>query len=407
MKIYTPILTGAALLLLSAAASFGAVKVTTEHIGKDDATTQFKFKNIPGPSTNDVATKARFAVVSGEQDGNGSDISVLNDGLLPSGEDEPYENFFFSTDTDTGRFLVDLGSAITIKQVNTYSWHSGPRGPQVYKLYASDGTATGFKARPEAGVNPETVGWKLVASVDTRPKDEDDFGGQYGASIADPDGALGQYRYLLFECSKTETDDDFGNTFYSEVDVVSADAPASTGAAKEVLLTAYFNTVGISKDDSEFDDGVDDQGYCLSATLLGSSQTWSGTPFLIGPATGSNVVTAAGQTIALPEGKFASLKMLAIAVNGNQEAQDFTVTYADGSTQKVTQSLSDWFTPGSFPNEGDVLSMDYRNKSDGTKEDQTFHLYGYTISLTGTNAVKSFTLPTNADVKVFALTVTP
>jgi len=46
-------------------------------------------------------------------------------------------------------------------------------------------------------------------------------GGQYAASITDPSGSLGKYRYLLFDCYATENSDDWGNTFYSEVDVLA------------------------------------------------------------------------------------------------------------------------------------------------------------------------------------------
>ena len=48
-----------------------------------------------------------------------------------------------------------------------------------------------------------------------------DGGGQYGVSITDAHGILGKYRYLLFGFVATETDDDAGNTFYSEIDVVT------------------------------------------------------------------------------------------------------------------------------------------------------------------------------------------
>ena len=75
------------------------------------------------------------------------------------------------------------------------------------------------RARPGTGTDPEKCGWKSIANVDTRPK-EGEVGGQYGVSIADSDGALGKYRYLLFDVSPTETDDGFGNTFFSEIDVV-------------------------------------------------------------------------------------------------------------------------------------------------------------------------------------------
>jgi len=33
--------------------------------------------------------------------------------------------------------------------------------------------------------------------------------------------SLGKFRYLLFDCYVTETADEFGNTFYSEIDVIA------------------------------------------------------------------------------------------------------------------------------------------------------------------------------------------
>ena len=95
---------------------------------------------------------------------------------------------------------MDLGGALDLKQVNTYSWHPSTRGPQVYKLYASDGEADNFKAKPKRGTDPVKCGWKLIAKVDTRPK-TGDGGGQYGVSISDSDGSIGKYRYLLFAMS--------------------------------------------------------------------------------------------------------------------------------------------------------------------------------------------------------------
>lgn len=410
MKINKKIYFGAAVLLLSAAVSFGEIKITVDHNDSSQATAQFKFKNIPSPAASNAATKAKFAIVDGEQDSNSGDLSKLNDGKLPTEEDQPDENFFFSTDSDGGRIQVDLGSAIDIQQVNSYSWHPSTRGPQVYKLYASDGTAEGFNARPEKGKDPEKLGWKLIAKVDTRPKD-DEGGGQYGVSISDSDGTIGKYRYLLFECSRTETDDDFGNTFYSEINVIEknskAPAPVAGTPGVQVALSSFFNNCGIYKDDVEITEGLDGGGYACSSNLLGSSQIWNGTLFKIGSTSASNVVTATGQTIPLPSGKFSSLRLLATAVNGNQEAQDFTVTYGDKTKESSKQSISDWFTPGSFPGESQVVTMAYRNQSDGTKDEQTYYLYGYSFNLNKTNTVKSVTLPDNDNVKVFALTLVP
>jgi hypothetical protein len=39
-------------------------------------------------------------------------------------------------------------------------------------------------------------------------------------SVSDATGVLGKYRYLLFDLFVVETADEYGNTFYSEIDVI-------------------------------------------------------------------------------------------------------------------------------------------------------------------------------------------
>ena len=75
-------------------------------------------------------------------------------------------------------------------------------------------------AKPERGADLEKSGWKFIASVDTR-SNESAAGGQYGVTVADTAGRpIGKYRYLLLEVSRTENEDPFGNTFFSEIDVI-------------------------------------------------------------------------------------------------------------------------------------------------------------------------------------------
>jgi len=200
--------------------AYAEIKVTVDYHGVETATKDFKFPNVPSPSKDDVATRAKLTLVDGEIDPNGADLEALTDGLLPSMEDEPAANFFFNAATMGGRFSMDLGSVTEIAEVNSYSWHPNTRGPQVYKLYASDGADPKFNATPGGSLDPVTCGWKLIAVVDTRPR-EGYGGGQYGVSISDTSGVLGKYRYLLFSCIATEADDDYGNTFYSEIDVIA------------------------------------------------------------------------------------------------------------------------------------------------------------------------------------------
>jgi len=194
--------------------------VLFDHNSGASANREFRFKNVPSPVADDAATNAKLTLIGGEIDGGSAELHALVDGRLPTDEDEPAANVFFNAGGSGGRFRMDFGKAIDIAQVNSYSWHSNSRGPQLYKLYAADGSEGNLDLAPKRGVDPATRGWKFIATVSTLPQLGED-GGQYGVSVTDPSGSLGKYRYLLFDCYVTELYDNWGNTFYSEIDVVA------------------------------------------------------------------------------------------------------------------------------------------------------------------------------------------
>lgn len=190
--------------------------VTFDQNTNDVANRSFKFKNIASPVKDDAASNAKLTLIDGELDQGGADLSALIDGRLPRDEDEPAANTFFRAGSSGGRFRMDLGSSIDITRVNTYSWHPSTRGPQLYKLYAADGSDPKFNPDPKRGVDPASFGWKLIALVSTL-SDSGEEGGQYAASVSN----VGKHRYLLFDCYVTELHDNWGNTFYSEIDVIA------------------------------------------------------------------------------------------------------------------------------------------------------------------------------------------
>jgi hypothetical protein len=189
MKSHCLVIAGVSVLVFS---MVSRAEIQTVVDRSEDPTASFKFANVPPPFRNDAATKAGFTIVDGAMDHNGGNADKLHDGRVPTEDDQPSENFFFQAGSEGGRLLVDLGSAIDIRQVNTYSWHPTTRGPQVYQLYASDGNGD-FNARPKKGTDPDQCGWKRVAKIDTRPK-KGETGGQYGVSISDSGGTIGKYR---------------------------------------------------------------------------------------------------------------------------------------------------------------------------------------------------------------------
>ena len=211
-----------------AQANAEGIKVAVDRNTGDAATYEFKFAHVPSPVADNAGARAQLLLISGIVDPASGGMECLTDGRLPTEEDEPESNLFFDVGTWGGRFRMDLGSAIEIAQVNSYSWHYGDRGPQVYVLYASDGTDPNFNPAPATPLDPAKVGWRRIASVDTRPringapiKEGYELGGQYGVSITHASGSIGKYRYLLFDCFEAETEDDYGNTFYSEINVIA------------------------------------------------------------------------------------------------------------------------------------------------------------------------------------------
>jgi hypothetical protein len=259
MRYYLPLVAAAVVVLLAPGLAPGEVKVIWERNAGDAATPQFKFKSVPSPSKTDAASTAKLTIVAGRRDPNGAGVEALNDGVLPAEEDQPDANFFFAQGTDGGRLVMDLGQLTEIKQVCTYSWHAGTRGPQVYKLYVSDGAAKYFSPKPAKSVSPEKAGWKLVASVDTRPKTGEP-GGQYAVAISDPAaGTLARSRYLLFDVSRTEDTDPFGNTFFSEIDVSDGKehaAPAVKKGSVTAATAAGYEIVFDTTDTPELTDWV-------------------------------------------------------------------------------------------------------------------------------------------------------
>ena len=101
-------------------------------------------------------------------------------------------------------------------------------------------------------------------------------------------------------------------------------------------------------------------------------------------------------SISLPAGNYSTLNFLALAGNGNQSHQTFTVIYTDGTTETFTQSVSERFTTEDYGGE---------DLANGTADNLTFHVYGYTLKLRVGKTVQSIRLPNNGNVKILAMSL--
>ena len=194
-----------------------------------------------------------------------------------------------------------------------------------------------------------------------------------------------------------------GNVSHSATSVVTV-TPLLTGTVPVDLSSAY-NVTGIYSDGKPFSRAasLDEDGFAFSEQLLGSEQIGDGVVFKLGPPNAPDVVT--GRTVTLPAGRFASLKVLAIGVNGNQELQTFTVTYADGSSSSFSRTLSDWASPGNFNGESVAFNLPYRLVADGSRDTRTFYGYAYSFNVDPHKEVHTISLPSNRYVLVFGVTL--
>jgi alpha-mannosidase len=174
-----------------------------------------------------------------------------------------------------------------------------------------------------------------------------------------------------------------------------------------VDLSAAYNITGIYDDGSTFapETSLDEDGFALSEQLLGTEQVADGVVFKLGPANAPDVVT--GKTVALPAGKFSSIRILATGVNGSQQRQTFTITYDDGTSSSFTRSLSDWASSSNSSEESVAVSMPYRLTADGSRDSRNFYAFAYSFELDPNKAVRSISLPSNRHVLIFALTLVP
>lgn len=182
------------------------------------------------------------------------------------------------------------------------------------------------------------------------------------------------------------------------------------GAGVSVDLSAVFTGKGLWKDGANFgeDGGFDGGGAAYPADAIGANNgtlNWKNVPFKLGAAGQGSVIECKGQTLALGTGNYTSLWLLGAAVDGNQMGQNFTVTYADGSTQTLSQNFSDWYDPRSFPGESRAVKTEYRLMANGARDPRPFFIYSYGFALDSQKAVKSLTLPDNPNVKLMAITL--
>jgi hypothetical protein len=215
-------------------------KVTVEHATSPEEANAFP--TIVPASKTDAGNRATFRLLEGRRDPNGAEVDVLNDGLLPTRSDEPRSNFFVAG-AGPSRLLIELAEPCELEQIRTYSRHPTGRGPQRYSIYVRDNEQEATREQLEEAPDAPDSGWQLLAEVDTRSAGHSDATTAVAITPTDSAATLGKQRYLLMVIEKGESDDPFGNTFYSEIDLDDgqehAPSPLPEGRSELVIDDTY------------------------------------------------------------------------------------------------------------------------------------------------------------------------
>jgi predicted alpha-1,6-mannanase (GH76 family) len=139
-----------------------------------------------------------------------------------------------------------------------------------------------------------------------------------------------------------------------------------------------------------------------SATIGGQREVFYHS-FVFGDA-GNNVLQGGGADVAVPAGQYESLELLLFAVDGTLPGQVFTLTYADGTTQTVTRSISDWLSASPQADERIAFNLAHRWSASGYLFGN-YHVFHHSLPLDPSKNLQSFRLPASAAIKVLAATL--
>jgi predicted alpha-1,2-mannosidase len=191
-----------------------------------------------------------------------------------------------------------------------------------------------------------------------------------------------------------------------EVRVPAACATGISGQCA-VDLTGERNADGTATVAQSTEGNFDGGGWSYDAALLppAGPVTFDGVTYAApDPAgTAANFVKAKGQSLLLPAGKHAALKVVATAHNGPVTAR-LVVGYADGTSATVPITVADWCGTAAAGSTT-VLAMPHRIKAGQGVDGPPISLFGFSVPLDPAKEIRSVSLPDDGRVHLYAVTL--
>jgi PKD repeat protein/glucose/arabinose dehydrogenase len=371
---------------------------------------QVKELDVPEPFINDVTADPRSGPAP-------LTVTYTADGVDRQGDAITYEWDFGDGSpvvegdaTTTHEYTAGGSYTATATPVDAAGNRGEPvAAPEVRVLVDPEVRASGT---PRCGLAPLAVDFTGTA---TDPQGQDvtwawDFGVD-GTDTDVSDQASPSYTYQepgSYTARLTVTDPD-GHT---DEATVSIEALASGECRAVADLTPHLDNDGISQHANPGDGNFDNGGWVYAAETLPAAIRDAGGPIEIDgvdyefPSTADgelNNVTARGQTIQLPSGRYDELRLLGSAANGSFQAPA-TITYTDGSTLTAPLGFSDWAVAPRY-GEQVALPMPHRHDQNGDTG-PAVSIFAQALAVDPDKDLATITLPDEPDMHVFAISAT-
>lgn len=174
------------------------------------------------PTADNLATTGTVTWLDGfsaphkDAGADGNKLPRLHDGKFAANDDDTDACSWF--EQHEARWILDLGKAVDLGRVDTYSWHKANRAPMDFALWAANGDKM-----PDATVVNPSAGWIKLADASSVKLGE---GGKHGVAVVNATGTLGSYRWLMWQSKRN-------GTFFCEIAAYAA-GKASTGLSRVV-----------------------------------------------------------------------------------------------------------------------------------------------------------------------------
>ena len=196
-------------------------------------------------------------------------------------------------------------------------------------------------------------------------------------------------------------------TYGTPLDSLQLNAAATTTGTVQVSLGSSYNVYGIYNAGSSFSTGgFDGSGNAYVASYLGTSLTWNGVVYTLGPANAPDAISNLSTPISVPAGTYASLQILGAMVNNVQHQFTYTLNYTDGTSVANQVNMSDWVYPQGYTTESVIKCGINRVASDGSNDGHSTCVYGYSIPVDNTRTLKSVLVPQTRNAVILAMGLT-